>query len=445
LTKLEFWAVVGFALVLIGFGVLVEVRTAFLSRRMGDLDCYLRAAWAVRTGNDLYSVVSDNGWHYNYPPLLAILMTPLADPPWGQDRSGFVPFPVSAAVWYVFNLLLTLWSVHHLANALQATSTNAALRQMRVGGRLWWAMRLWPLLVCLIPAGHSLMRGQANTLVLALFSIMAAAYLRQQRFRAGLALAFATCFKVFPIFLIVYPLWKRDWRCVGGAAAGLVLGLFVLPLPFLGLDGTTKAYQQLALTTLGPAFHLGDDTSRESELLGAGGTTDNQALKFAVHNLMYVAEPGKPPGQMAPWIEWGYRIGGALMTLGTLLARRGRATPFVMGDALQLTALMGLMLMLCPMCHLHYFLFLIPVVQVMMAWAWAKQPTLWLGWRWHLLFTAFVVAVLIPNLPGVDEIRNLGFPTWVVLAMWAASLVLSRREPTVAVTSSTTVEIPRAA
>src|SRR6516164_1269972 len=63
------------------FGGFVEYRSAFLSRRMGDLGCYLCAGWAVRAGVDMYGITEDNGWHYNYPPLYAILFTPLADPP----------------------------------------------------------------------------------------------------------------------------------------------------------------------------------------------------------------------------------------------------------------------------------------------------------------------------------------------------------------------------
>ena len=81
--RLRTWEKLGLVLffaALVAFGVLVEVRSAFLKRRMGDLGCYLRGAWAVRTGADLYSVTDDNNWHYNYPALLAILMAPLADP-----------------------------------------------------------------------------------------------------------------------------------------------------------------------------------------------------------------------------------------------------------------------------------------------------------------------------------------------------------------------------
>src|SRR6516165_11928093 len=93
-------ATVGLFVSLVGFGGLVEIRSACLSRHMTDLDVYLRAAWAVRTGADFYSIMDDNGWHYHYPPLFAILLVPLADPPFGCDRSGMVPFAVSVIIWY---------------------------------------------------------------------------------------------------------------------------------------------------------------------------------------------------------------------------------------------------------------------------------------------------------------------------------------------------------
>src|SRR5205807_2477758 len=71
------------ALFFLLFGLSVEYRSAFLTRRMTDLGVYLRAAWAVQDGQDLYDVTDDNGWHYLYPPLFAILLVPFADPPLG--------------------------------------------------------------------------------------------------------------------------------------------------------------------------------------------------------------------------------------------------------------------------------------------------------------------------------------------------------------------------
>ena len=94
---------------------------------MGDLDCFLRAAWAVRTDADLYSVKSDNDWHYNYPPLCAILMTPLADPPKGHDTAGFMPYPISVAICFLFNVLCMFAAAHFLASAFEQTSDDALI------------------------------------------------------------------------------------------------------------------------------------------------------------------------------------------------------------------------------------------------------------------------------------------------------------------------------
>src|SRR5262249_53476942 len=93
------------ATVLVGFGVVVEIRAAFLHQRMTDLGVFLRAAWAVRAGEDLYAVTDDKGLHYHYPPLFAILLTPFADPPAGVQVTGQVPFRVTVALWYLFSLV----------------------------------------------------------------------------------------------------------------------------------------------------------------------------------------------------------------------------------------------------------------------------------------------------------------------------------------------------
>src|SRR5207253_10554997 len=78
----------------VGFGYAVEVRGALLTYRWSDLSVFLRAAWAVEQGEDLYEITDDKGLHYNYPPLLVILLVPLADPPAGQVTAWTVPFAV---------------------------------------------------------------------------------------------------------------------------------------------------------------------------------------------------------------------------------------------------------------------------------------------------------------------------------------------------------------
>ena len=76
---------------LLVFGLHIERRTALRrSLRFTDLGVYPRAAWAVRSGENLYTVSDSNDLHYNYPPAFAILFTPLARPPW-KDPATLLP------------------------------------------------------------------------------------------------------------------------------------------------------------------------------------------------------------------------------------------------------------------------------------------------------------------------------------------------------------------
>src|SRR5579884_2977698 len=220
--------------VVCGFGILVELRSAGLSRRMGDLDCYLRGAWAARVGLDMYGIVNENDWHYNYPPLYALLLIPLADPAPGHDMRGYVPYSISVALFYVLNIFLLFWSAQVLARTLEEFSGDRGLREQPRYCRRWWALRLWPILFCLPPAAQTAMRGQVNHIVLALLCYSLAGLLRGQRLRAGASLGIAVCIKVIPVYLLVYPLWKRDVRTLAGCGLGLFLGLVALPLAILG-------------------------------------------------------------------------------------------------------------------------------------------------------------------------------------------------------------------
>src|SRR5215467_14009517 len=54
LSRCEKAGLAAFLLLILGFGVLVEFRSAFLQKRKTDLNVYLRAAWAVRAGENPY-------------------------------------------------------------------------------------------------------------------------------------------------------------------------------------------------------------------------------------------------------------------------------------------------------------------------------------------------------------------------------------------------------
>jgi hypothetical protein len=63
-TPLERIGLIALLAAAIVFGPIVELRSAFLTHRRTNLDVFLRAAWAARTGRDIYTITDPNGWHF---------------------------------------------------------------------------------------------------------------------------------------------------------------------------------------------------------------------------------------------------------------------------------------------------------------------------------------------------------------------------------------------
>jgi alpha-1,2-mannosyltransferase len=432
LTKGERAAIIFILVGFLGFGALVEYRSAFLSRRMGDLGVYLRAGWAIRTGNNIYTVVDDNSWHYSYPPLLAILMMPLADPPPGVESEGRVPFAVSVAICYGVNLLCLVGAVHLLAGALEKTSSRPEVRRPAWFSSRWWWLRLLPILCCLPPIGHTLMRGQMNLLLLALLCGWIADMVCQRRLRAGIWLAGAICLKIFPVYLLLVPAWRRDWRGLTGCLIGLTIGLGVIPAAALGPQRTVKCYQELAEVLIWPALRMGKDQSRAKELIEVTAT-DSQSFLATIHNTLHL-DRNTRPNVASDAVRRTHWLLGAVFTALTLVAGR-RATK---GPALVIFAgaLILIMILLSPVCHLHYFALSVPLVIGLLAWSWEKQAMPRLSGYFLALMGVEVIGNTLPLLPHRFEFfKDTGLAMYAALVLWLVGCVVLcrtgwRRVPT---------------
>jgi hypothetical protein len=421
-SRLKTWERIGiilFFIGLVGFGGLVEMRSAFLRRHMTDLGVYLRAAWAIRVGINPYEVTDSNGWHYQYPPLFAILMAPLADPPLGADRTGILPFAVSVAIWYLFSLFCLALAVHLLANALEANASLPAIRSLPRGCRRWWALRLLPVLACLPAIGHTLMRGQVNLLLLLLLCGMIAALIQRQSVRAGFWLAGAICLKVIPAFLLLIPGWRRDDRYLATCGLGLVLGFAVVPLAVFGWSRTWTYYREYAGELLGPALGQGTGESRAKEILEMTAN-DSQSLQAAIHNTIYLDRATRPT-HAAPAVRLAHWTIGGLLTLITLWAA-GRRHGFQGSDGvLSAGALIINMLLLSPVCHLHYFCLAVPVIMGILASAWEDRVNPRLGWKLTTVLSFYFMALTLPNLQGLEMIRDLAGAMYGALLLWVVA------------------------
>jgi hypothetical protein len=427
----ERFALVVFFVIIAVFGVITEHRSAFQQTRKGDLNVFLRAGWAVRSGADLYAVTDNNNFHYHYPPLLAILAAPLADPPVGADHTGMLPYAVSAAVCYLLNLFFLAFAVHHLARALERTASGVASAPRGrfgwpVGSRGWWALRMTPILACIIPIGHTLSRGQVNLLLLALFAGFLADLLHGRHFRAGLWLSGTICIKIIPAYLLLLPLWRRDGRCLTGCAAGLVLGLLVIPLVFLGPTRTVECYREMTRTVLLPGLGNGDDKSRAEELTNITAT-EGQSILTALHNTLHY-DLATRPHQASPELRYISYLIGALLTLTALAAFGWRQCDDGIDIVLFFGLLMLNMLLISPVCHLHYFSLLLPLVTALAADRWQKHKGLSLG-PWLLgIVIVNGIGNFLPQLPDMNLFRDCGSAMYGSLLVWMMGVaVLSRR------------------
>ncbi len=421
------------------FGAIVEVRSAFLSRRMGDLGVYLRAGWAVRSGADLYSVTDDNDWHYNYPPLFAILMAPLADPPHGVDLPGAVPYSVSVAIFYAVNVLLLFAGVHALASALEHSSAVPSLRASVRFGRRWWLLRIVPVLACLPPIGHTLMRGQANIVLLALVCGFTAALLRERRHLAGWFLAGAIAIKIFPAYLLLYPLWRRDWRCLAGCGIGLAVTLIAVPVLVLGPSRTGECYRSLAEGLLLPALGRGGDHVRDDELIKAT-RNDSQSIMCIVHKTIYL-DPTNRPEIVSDVARQAHRILGVTLTLLTLAAAGWRRLDRGPAACLFVGALSFLMMALSPVCHTHYFALSLPLAMGLLAVDRERQGPGLPGLVTLALLALYLIGNTLPLLPPFEILKDTGAALYAGLLLWLAACV-SLRWPGKPAAADETVPLP---
>lgn len=422
--RAAYWAILA---VIVGFGGLVEFRAAFAERRMSDLTVFMRAGWAVRSGQDIYAVSDEgNGWYYVYPPFFAILMAPLAEAPPGADHAWMVPYPVTVALWYFLNVGLLFWAIHRLANAVQKTSADPEVRDQPAYCRRWWALRGVPFFICMIPLGSTLSHGQTNIVILAMLCGMLAAVLEKKSFRAGLWMAGPICMKVFPAFLLIYPLWRRDFRCLAGCAAGLFIGLIALPIGVLGPERTVREYREFADMILLPGIGEGDNHAR-AETLTSITKTDTQSFMAILHNAQYadmhINDRPTDPSLAVRLAHWGL---GAVLTALVCVAAGWKKSGQPAGELLFLGLLIMLMMFLSPVCHLHYFGWLIPVIMALHLMHLENRRTLALGVGWWIFIIAnnLVHAAAHMDNPGLRLIfRELGTATWVGMALGAAGMI----------------------
>ncbi len=330
-------------------------------KHMSDFSCYVVAADALATGADPYTVVNPRGWHYLYPPFLALLLMPFRE----------LPLRVLGMAWFALNV---------------AAAAGTYFLSLRISGRTDRALPVWlallPFLAVVPPAVSSLQRGQVS-LVLLFLELLGLQLILTGRpglrsLAGGAALAAATAIKIVPIlpaaFLVVglFAAWftRQDQdapRRAFGAAAGLLLGLallvWVLPASVLGAGRNATL-----LSTFVSRVARNPRLAADAGIL-ASASSNVSVINASRHARGIVPDTAKEGADPLPVGPDGPAETGGLIAVGLVLllpalaltVRAGRS-----GDQITLAASFGLALaaglLLSPLTWSHQLVQFVPAI-----------------------------------------------------------------------------------
>jgi hypothetical protein len=181
---------------------------ASLYHRGIPLDRVYEWTWFQRQ-NDRFGVRDGIVGFAPNPPFCALPIAPLtALPPLAAKRA-----------WLILSLFFMALSVW----VLQRVTT------------LGWRRLSLLSLLCIVPLHSNFLLGQFYVLVLLLISVAYYASRSGRPFVSGLLLAIAAMLKLFPALFLLFFLWKRNWRAVGGFICG-ASALAVISLATLGRE-----------------------------------------------------------------------------------------------------------------------------------------------------------------------------------------------------------------
>jgi hypothetical protein len=167
-------------------------------------------------------------FNYPNPPVMAVILLPFAKLPEWLGRLGVserAGVATAALAWFYFKAALTLLVLRWVFLLVEGRGRSFPT----------WAL-VTAALLSMRPVISDLQHGNVNLFILFLVVAALTVFIRGWDLTAGVALGLAIACKVTPALFLPYFLWKRAYKALAGAVAGLALFLWpgIVPALYFG-------------------------------------------------------------------------------------------------------------------------------------------------------------------------------------------------------------------
>lgn len=350
-----------------------------------DYPLWFWAGQQVLQGHNLYPDNPAQYFEFIYPPLSAVL---LAVPSW----FGKIP------------LYLCLSALNIVAWWMTAQFANAMTGSGRTPGPWLFAL---PGFVTVTFVFDMFDLGQPNLVLLALM-LYGFWLLRDQRgWMAGGMFALATAIKVFPVAVLPYLVWRRQWAAAASMLVFIGVFLFVLPAPFRGFERNAHElktwYQGMVGTSSEKGFGQRDEQN---------WSWVNQSIIAMTHRLTrpvnYNQDNPAKPARTMNVVDVSFKTANLLVAAISLLIGLGYVAVMPpatrrteRSDAEEIGILFCLMTAATPLARQYYFMWLFfPMTVLIHRAAYDPRPKVRTG-TWLLLAVAGLLMLLsLPIFPN---------------------------------------------
>ena len=307
-----------------------------------DYPLWFWAGQQILHGGDLYPHDPHVSFAFLYPPPAAILLAIPAS--FGKIPLYLWLSLLNAAAW---------WMTAQLSNAMTGDGKVASS----------WLAAL-PSIVMISFTFDMFDLGQPNLVLLALMLWGFWLLQHERPWSSGILFALATAIKVFPVAVLPYLVWRRQWKPVASMMIFLAVFLIAIPTPIRGFQRNLSELKTWYQGMVGSSSEAGFGQRADQNW-----SWMNQSLISLTHRLTRPVDynqdnPNSTPAYMNlldldfKTANWVVLAAAAIIGLGfiAVMPPMSRRTP--QSDAEELGVLFCLMTVASPLARQYYFIWL---------------------------------------------------------------------------------------